>query len=106
MGRMLKKIHVIALPLIVALAGLAFASKADAGLAWGGSSSLTGSSIVSSDQRVATTFDGDPDVPSQQNKRLGIADPSDVTLPATIRNTWLGHGRVWLGIYLSRWFGH
>ena len=104
MGRMLKKISVIALPLVLALAGLAFATNADAGRAWGGSSSVTAGNTVTIDQRAATTFDGDPDVPGQQNKRLGVADPSDEPGPVTIRNAWLGYGRVWMRVYLSRWF--
>jgi len=104
MGRMLKKTHVIALPLVLALAGLAFASKADAGRAWGGSSTVMAGSTVTIEPPAAAMFEGDPDVPTQQNKRLGVAGPSDGMSTATIRNTWLGHGRVWLRVYLS-WFG-
>lgn len=105
MGSMLKKNHVIALPLLLALAALAFAANAHAFTAWNGSSTATVGNTATIEPPVAAMFEGDPDVPTpNQQKRLGVAGPSDVTLPATIRNTWLGHGRVWLRVYLSRWF--
>ena len=104
MGSMLKKINVIALPLLLAVAAFAFASNAHALAASNGSSIATVGNAVTIEPPVAGMFDGDPDVPTQQNKRLGVAGPSDGMSTATIRNTWLGHGRVWLRIYLSRWF--
>ena len=95
---MQKRILRIALPLFLALAGLAFASKADAGRAWGGSSVVTfGNRATIDAPGGAAVLAGDPDVPNP------IVQPSHLTGPG-IRRAGSGRGNVWLRVYLSRWF--
>lgn len=100
------KIHRLALPLVLALAGLAFASGAGAAnRGWGGSPRASlGDPVTIQQPTDVELLSGDPDVPNLQ-KRLGTSNGSDVALPAgTIgKRTGLEFGRVWMRLLLSSW---
>lgn len=89
------------LPVLLVLAGLAFASGANA---WSGAQTASSSSGGIQGPGAAQTYNGDPDVPSITQKRLGVAGPSDGWRPTGIGRTWFGHDSVWLRVALSRWF--
>jgi len=103
----MRKLQRIALLLLLALVGIAFASGAHADryavLASSGNSTTADSPPVNPPGTGATDY-GDPDQPSHQG-RLGVSNPSDLSVPTRGHaRSWLGHGTVWLRVYLSRWF--